>query len=161
MKTCIKCEVSKEVSEFYKHSQMADGHLGKCKVCCKSDRKKNREAKRDYYLNYDRNRPNKQERAEKVALYRKTEKGKKTQAVCTKNYRASHPERYKAHNLVNNAVRDGLLIKPGSCETCNENKWLEAHHCDYNYPLDVMWLCTQCHKQWHRENKAVYATKQA
>jgi 5-methylcytosine-specific restriction endonuclease McrA len=32
-KACRGCGVEKELSEFYKHPQMADGHLNYCKVC--------------------------------------------------------------------------------------------------------------------------------
>lgn len=56
MKTCFKCNKTKELTEFYKHKQMADGYMGKCKDCAKIDVKSNHSVKADYYREYDKKR---------------------------------------------------------------------------------------------------------
>lgn len=54
-------------------------------------------------------------------------------------------------------IRKGEII-PQPCEVCG-HPHAEAHHDDYNKPLDVRWLCRECHLAWHRENKPVYLEK--
>jgi len=131
MKRCTKCGEMKCLSLFYAHKGMADGHLSKCKECCKAASKSNRDSKLDYYRAYDRERGNRQG------------------VDYTRKYRADNPEKYKAHTLVNNAVRDGKLTRL-PCERCS-NPDSHAHHEDYNKPLEVIWLCAACHKQHHME----------
>lgn len=40
MKTCIKCNIKKPLSEYYKHKTNIDGLYGTCKICCNSNSKK-------------------------------------------------------------------------------------------------------------------------
>lgn len=59
-KKCFKCNNVKELSHFYKHPQMSDGHVNKCKECNKSDVRNNYSNNKEYYKSYDlkRNRYN-------------------------------------------------------------------------------------------------------
>lgn len=38
-KTCFKCKTTKPLTEYYKHKDMSDGHINKCKVCTRNDNK--------------------------------------------------------------------------------------------------------------------------
>lgn len=133
MKKCFKCGSEKPLSDFYKHSAMADGHVNKCKECNKKDVRENRAKKIDYYREYDK------------------ERGCRVDPKYIKWYRKTYPKKYAAHTAVNNAVRDGYLI-PVPCERCGSNHKVHAHHDDYLRQLDVRWLCVPCHKEWHDNN---------
>lgn len=131
LKTCFKCQARKPLTEFYKHPQMGDGHVNKCKECNKLDVRKNRQAKSGYYREYDRNRGNRQP------------------PEYQREYRDKNPERYKAHYAVTNAVRDGKIARSDCCEGCGSGFRIEGHHQDYSKPLDVVWLCSACHSFVH------------
>ena len=59
MKKCIKCGAEKNIEDFYKHKEMSDGYLNKCKDCTKKDTLKYRKENIEKVRHYDRNRPNK------------------------------------------------------------------------------------------------------
>lgn len=66
-----------------------------------------------------------------------------------------------AQNMVEYAVRKGLIEKRTSCEACRTEylfkdgrTGVQAHHDDYNKPLEVRWLCQKCHHAWHKVNTA-------
>ena len=134
IKTCFKCGVEKPLADFYKHPQMADGHVNKCKECNKKDVRDNREDKIDYYREYDVSRGSSRRTAED-----------------TLKYRENNPEKYFAHTSVNNAVRDGRLLKSDVCEDCGYTGNIHGHHEDYSKPLEVDWLCPRCHSKRHKK----------
>jgi hypothetical protein len=55
----------------------------------------------------------------------------------------------KARSVINNGVACGKIVKQ-PCEVCDKAK-TEAHHEDYNKPLDVNWLCKEHHSELHRK----------
>lgn len=134
LKTCFKCKAEKPLSEFYKHAEMGDGHLGKCKECTKTDVIANRLKRLDYYRQYDIERSKSPHRIAATAA-----------RVRLSNQ--LNPEKYKAHYAVTNAVRDGRLTK-SPCVICGNTK-VVGHHEDYSKPLDVIWLCYAHHSQYH------------
>jgi hypothetical protein len=87
MKKCFKCGITKSLDEFYKHKQMKNGRLNKCKECTKKDT-----------FNNDKVFSNKT-----IEAYDKTEKGVirviyKTQKVNSKR-RKHNPPTYTKDEL--------------------------------------------------------------
>lgn len=67
------------------------------------------------------------------------------------NSKDRYPEKETARKLLRYAVRLGFL-KIRNCEVCNSNK-SQAHHLDYNKPLEVIWFCPLHHAEIHKSIK--------
>lgn len=158
MKKCFKCGAEKPLSEFYKHSKMADGHVNKCKTCNKKDVIENRELKSGYYKDYDRNRPNREERnvknIERTNAQYASDPVRREKLQATKSsWVERNPHKKKAQSALSNAVRDSKVTKTTSCEHCGTSeKKIQGHHWSYleEHWLDVLWLCTGCHGKEHK-----------
>ena len=136
VKRCFKCGKKKVLSQFYVHPRMADGHLNKCKSCVKLyvlERSKTR-AGREKIRAYDRLRFTFPSRKLQMSIYREKR-------------RLNSPGRYRANYAVNNAIRDGRLVRM-PCEKCGSPK-SQAHHNDYRKVFDVRWLCFRHHRELH------------
>lgn len=46
-----------------------------------------------------------------------------------------------------------VSIQP--CEVCGSDYRIHRHHPDYDKPLEVMFLCSKHHQEWHSKNKAI------
>lgn len=71
--------------------------------------------------------------------------------------RPRNPLKAWARGTVNNAIRYGKIIRPDQCSRCGETGgMIDAHHHDYNKPLEIEWLCRRCHGVEHRVEVARY-----
>lgn len=68
------------------------------------------------------------------------------------NDRRSRSVKAYMRTLVWAAIRDGVLKRPRFCllKSSRCSGRIEAHHSDYNKPLEVLWLCREHHLAWHR-----------
>lgn len=135
-KECFKCNTVKPLEDFYKHPQMPDGHVNKCKECNKNDVTANRNKNIEKYRAYDKARSKEPERI-------------KAATEINRAWRAEDLRRQVAHSSVARAIRRGELVRQPCCR-CGAEKTV-AHHEDYDKPLEVVWLCQACHKQRHKE----------
>lgn len=142
---CKSCGLEKDPSLFYTSNK------NKCKECVKLAVRRNRLEKVDYYRKFDRQRANNPERVQARKDYLSTEAGKKSKQKTIQKYKENNPKKRAVHIFTGNAIRDGKLSK-GVCEVCGCDENIVAHHSDYDKPLDVTWLCSKHHTDWHREN---------
>ena len=92
--------------------------------------------------------------------YRKTAAGKAAVRLAYLHQKAKHPERVAARQALGVAVRKGQILKR-PCERCGAKK-VHGHHPDYSRPLDVVWLCPDCHRKEHEamKNRQIIADNQ-
>ena len=93
-----------------------------------------------------RSKPEKQKLIKQtVFLYRQTDAFKKS----VLKHRQKYPEKRIAQSRVSAAIKSGKLIRPDSCVICTKECIPEGHHPDYSKPLEVIWVCKQCHADYH------------
>jgi len=134
-KKCTRCGDMKSPAMFQIRKASKDGLTAACKDCLSK---------------YDKARANLPHRVEARNQYSKTDAFADSKRKTIRRYRDKNPKKYKAHNMVNNAIRDKKLFRE-CCEVCGNEK-SHAHHDDYSKPLNVRFLCCEHHRQWHEEN---------
>jgi transposase-like protein len=77
-------------------------------------------------------------------------------------YRGGSKADDAAQNLLETAVQQGVIKRRTDCEECGSTgrmkdgrSKVQAHHDDYNKPLEVRWLCQKCHHTWHKHNTPI------
>lgn len=141
MKKCSECGHEKPLSEFNKLRKSKDGHQSICRACCSAYNKAR------YASDPERHKGN-------VRKYRENNPRKVLETrlkTCAKS-----PSRTRANKVVEAALACGELENPGVCYGCGcvagEHR-IEAHHHDYSKPLDIVWLCTPCHRRMDQQRR--------
>ena len=132
-KICFKCGRELPLSEFYRHPQMADGHLNKCKDCTKKDVKQDydRKAKDESWLAKERARG-------REKYHRLNYKEKESQNKTRRDFHTANDRR-------------ALKIRGYNVEG------KEIHHWNYNKPRSVILLSPKAH---HRIHKHIIASRE-
>ncbi|AHJ87214.1 hypothetical protein BCP8-2_176 [Bacillus phage BCP8-2] len=174
MKICTKCTEEKHDDEFAKQKRK-DGTYrlsSQCKKCLSDYKKSHYNKNKDKYLDKSKkqrerdpegtkeynkkyHQANKEKHNEQMKVYSQTEEGKLARQRAQDKYRKSDQYKLKqnARKKVLRALESGKLVKPLVCESCKEERSLEGHHEDYNKPLEVKWLCKECHENEHHLNE--------
>ena len=154
-KRCSRCGEIKAASQFNKDKRSATGLTCDCKTCHNNLTQRrygeNRagvlQKQRDYY------------KANKAQVTDRHRKWRKRRPGYFWNYDQNQrdPDQLRAHRVVSDAVRRGNIHKPDVCENCGHiypKTEIHGHHKDYSKPLDVKWLCIDCHSALHRSREA-------
>ena len=149
-KVCASCREDVRLADYYRDHRSRDGLMRICKACHKAAVRNNRRANALHYKAYELVRANLKHRVEARNAYAKTEAGKEASRRAKQKYIERNPLKRLAQVMAGNAIRDGRLLKR-PCEACGTAK-AQAHHDDYSKPLDVRWLCTTHHAEWHKHN---------
>lgn len=134
-KKCSRCKEFRPYDRFYKNKARYDGHQNHCKDCWRILERERRERYPKAYK-------------EKAKRYYEKHKKKQIPEGMT-SWRKENKHKTSTHTLVRKAIKDGVLVK----ELCFCGEKSEAHHEDYNKPLDVIWLCRRHHKRLHADEK--------
>ncbi len=139
---CSTCGLFRVEAFFYYDSRTPNRLKSQCKKCHKECNIRTRDTINARRINRESMRRRRKIDPEK---YRKRDReasrkrNKKTPAIM-------------ARQRLNSAVMAKKITVPSRCSECNGRHKLTAHHGDYSKPLNVEWLCYECHGRRHWKN---------
>lgn len=140
-KICAECGRDLPLTEYNKHTKSKDGLQQRCRECFSR-------------YNKIRYQENKDKVKAAVKKYREENPDKVYRMRVARCEKA--PTRMNANKVIESAVKSGVVENPGVCFGCGckagEHR-IEAHHHDYSKPLDVVWLCTPCHRRMDAQRR--------
>ena len=147
-KECRSCGNKKSLDEYYRHPQMADGRLNFCKPCVRNRVLNHRAENIEAIRTYERSRGRLESRKERSREYQRNHP--KAHNIASAKWARNNTDKRRAQGMVRRAIKKGVLSS-APCGKCQSTQNVQAHHDDYSKPLDVRWLCVDCHAAHHRK----------
>lgn len=141
-KFCHSCQNLKSISDFNKNKARSDGLQTQCKSCHNEMTRK-----------YNHSPRGKVAVANAVSKYQKTDKWRLSHLKKVVEDTKKNPDKYLARQMVNRAVRKGLIPHPKKlhCNSCGEAARHYHHYNGYNESniFDIIPVCAKCHVGLH------------
>lgn len=135
MKQCSKCRGVYDESHFHKHRATRDGLQYACKLCQAEHTRKSQIA---FPERHNAN-------TKRSSLKFQSQHGISRASLWMRN----NKDKRRLYNKAYYALRR-KQTPPDTCSMCGvKSSDIHAHHIDYNKPLEVVWLCRECHLAEH------------
>lgn len=145
MKRCPRCKTEKPDERFWRTPGQPSKLSSYCKECLLEWKRERR-----------RNNPDAVEserRSNRVRMARR--RAEMSQLGIVRKWHDSgyavSKVKQSCYNRYRRALNSGKLVRPANCSICGSTRQIQGHHLDYQRPLDVLWLCVDCHKAVHRK----------
>lgn len=153
---CWKCKEAKPSASFRKNKTKAHGISDTCKPCM-SEIDRAYRARADVVLRQRENH-----RAQRISPTSRGKVLERDKRNALKS-RARFPEKALARSALKRAIDNGMITIPSECQSCGTipkkgadgRRGIHGHHHNgYSNPLDVIWVCVQCHADEHAKERA-------
>ena len=140
---------------FSSCSREYDGKQSACKSCKNKYYTDNKEHYTEYAKQYSKDHSK-----EIIDRVTKWQKENRTRHLAWRNQYSKQPMtayKEKVRRDTRQLILQGFIQHPGCCEECGtsvEDTTVHVHHLTYMVPNEVLFLCPQCHNDWHRNNPA-------
>lgn len=147
-KVCRRCNEELDLSNFKTYKKNDKTYYQSMCIPCRKEYNKLDKTKNTIKKCYEKNGDKYRKQGNE---YNTSDRGRELNKKRSRTYRENNSLKAKARNSVRTALRNGSLLRPSKCSECNKECIPEAHHPDYNKPLEIKWLCKSCHEDTHHK----------